>query len=173
MGLQDLEERHLSSRTNNNLIKLNDYSQTEQLIITKFEKESFKELTSIQAQSYKVIARKRHSLLVAPTGSGKTEAAIIPVISIISDEKKHFKENKGIKCLYITPQRSLNNDVLRRIIKYATSENLAVEVRHGDTPYSKRKKIIQDPPEILITTPESLGIMLVNEKMNDLLKSVQ
>ncbi|GKS60785.1 helicase [Candidatus Nitrosocosmicus sp.] len=152
---------------------MNDYAQTEQLILAKFEKESFKQLTSIQAQSYKVIARKRHSLLVAPTGSGKTEAAIIPVISILSDEKKCIKENSGIKCLYITPQRSLNNDVLRRIIKYSTSENLGVEVRHGDTPYSKRKKIIQDPPEILITTPESLGIMLVNEKMSDLLKTVQ
>ena len=173
LGRQNLEERHLRSRTNNNLINLNDYSQIEQLIIAKFERESFKRLTSIQAQSYKVIARKRHSLLVAPTGSGKTEAAIIPVISIMSDEKKHIKENRGIKCLYITPQRSLNNDVLRRIIKYASSENLAVEIRHGDTPYSKRKKIIQNPPEILITTPESLGIMLVNEKMSDLLKSVQ
>jgi ATP-dependent Lhr-like helicase len=108
--------------------------------------------------------------LVAPTGSGKTEAAIIPVISILSDEKFNLEKNDGIKCLYITPQRSLNNDVLRRIIKYANSENLNVEVRHGDTPYSKRKKIIQNPPEILITTPESLGIMLVNEKMTNLLK---
>ncbi|HEX5904750.1 MAG TPA: DEAD/DEAH box helicase [Candidatus Nitrosocosmicus sp.] len=151
---------------------MNDYTLTEQLILDKFAKESFKQLTSIQEQSYRVIARRKNSLLVAPTGSGKTEAAIIPVISILSEEKNRTKKNNGIKCIYVTPQRSLNNDVLRRIIRYATSENLGVEVRHGDTPYSKRKKIIQNPPEILITTPESLGVMLVNEKMGELLKSV-
>ena len=151
---------------------MNDYTPIEKLILAKFAKESFKQLTSIQEQSYRVLARRKNSLLVAPTGSGKTEAAIIPVISIISEEKNRIKKNDGIKCLYVTPQRSLNNDVLRRIIRYATSENLGVEVRHGDTPYSKRKKIIQNPPEILITTPESLGVMLVNEKMGELLKSV-
>lgn len=172
MELENSEERHPKSRTNNNLIKLNDYTLTERLILEKFAKESFKQLTSIQEQSYRVIARRKNSLLVAPTGSGKTEAAILPVISILAEEKNRIKKNDGIKCLYVTPQRSLNNDVLRRIIRYATSENLGVEVRHGDTPYSKRKKIIQNPPEILITTPESLGIMLVNEKMGELLKTV-
>ncbi|HKO65086.1 MAG TPA: DEAD/DEAH box helicase, partial [Candidatus Nitrosocosmicus sp.] len=80
---------------------------------------------------------------------------------------------EGIRCLYVTPQRSLNNDVFRRIIKYAASENLKVEIRHGDTSYTKRKKIYQDPPDILITTPESLSIMLVNEKMGHLLKTVK
>ena len=153
------------------------YTQVERLILNKFTKESFDHLTSIQEQSYKVLARKKNSLLVAPTGSGKTEAAIIPVISILGNEKTlrqdQMEKNNGIKCLYITPQRSLNNDVLRRIVKYATSENLTIDVRHGDTPYSKRKKIIQTPPEILITTPESLGIMLVNEKMSNLLRTVQ
>ena len=84
------------------------------------------------------------------------------------------KINKcGIKCLYITPQRSLNNDVFRRIIKYAESEKLKVNIRHGDTPYSKRKKIYESPPDILITTPESLAIILVNEKMIPLLKTLE
>ena len=82
-------------------------------------------------------------------------------------------DGDGIRCLYITPQRSLNNDVFRRIIKYATSENLKVEIRHGDTSYTKRKKIYQNPPDILITTPESLSIILVNEKMGHLLKTVR
>ena len=82
-------------------------------------------------------------------------------------------EKEGIRCLYVTPQRSLNNDVFRRIIKYATSEHLKVEIRHGDTTYTKRKKIYQNPPDILITTPESLSIILVNEKMGHLLKTVE
>lgn len=173
MKRENLEGKPLKPRISSNLIKLNDYSLTERLILDKFAKESFDRLTSIQEQSYRVIARRKNSLLVAPTGSGKTEAAIIPVISILSEEKNHQKKNNGIKCLYVTPQRSLNNDVLRRIVRYATAENLNVEIRHGDTPYSRRKKIVQHPPEILITTPESLGIILVNEKMGELLKSVQ
>src|SRR6185437_11253661 len=83
------------------------------------------------------------------------------------------KKNTGIKCLYITPQRSLNNDVFRRIIKYAEAENLKVDIRHGDTPYSRRKKIYESPPDILITTPESLAVILVNEKMIPVLKSLE
>ncbi|MBA3750171.1 MAG: DEAD/DEAH box helicase [Nitrosopumilus sp.] len=92
---------------------------------------------------------------------------------MISFDNDYQNKRPGIKCLYITPQRSLNNDVFRRIIKYAESENLRVDIRHGDTPYSKRKKIYENPPDILITTPESLAIILVNEKMIPLLKILE
>ncbi len=142
-------------------------------VLNKYKKESFDRLTSIQEKSYRAIIRRRNSLIVAPTGSGKTESAIIPVISMISYENDGQNKNIGIRCLYITPQRSLNNDVFRRIIKYAESENLRVDIRHGDTPYSKRKKIYENPPDILITTPESLAIILVNVKMIPLLKRLE
>jgi ATP-dependent Lhr-like helicase len=142
-------------------------------VLHKYQKESFDTLTSIQEKSYRAIIRRRNSLIVAPTGSGKTESAIIPVISMISFENDGQSKNIGIKCLYITPQRSLNNDVFRRIIRYAESENLRVDIRHGDTSYSKRKKIYENPPDILITTPESLAIILVNEKMIPLLKTLE
>ncbi|MGN6630402.1 MAG: DEAD/DEAH box helicase, partial [Candidatus Nitrosocosmicus sp.] len=95
---------------------MQDFEKLEDLVLEKFNKESFKKLTPIQEKSYKAIIRKKNSLIVAPTGSGKTESAIIPVICMMS----HYKERKlGIKCIYITPQRSLNNDVFRRIVKYA------------------------------------------------------
>ena len=113
----------------------------------------------------------RSSLIVAPTGSGKTESCYNS--SNLYDFCKNQVKKLGIKCIYITPQRSLNNDVFRRIIKYAESENLKVDIRHGDTPYSKRKKIYEKPPDILITTPESLAIILVNEKMIPLLQPLQ
>ncbi|MGN6560577.1 MAG: DEAD/DEAH box helicase [Candidatus Nitrosocosmicus sp.] len=149
---------------------MQNFEKLEDLVLKKFNKESFKKLTPIQEKSYKAIIRKKNSLIVAPTGSGKTESAIIPVICMMS----HFKESRlGIKCIYITPQRSLNNDVFRRIVKYAESENLTVDIRHGDTPYSKRKKIYTLPPDILITTPESLSVLLVNEKMLSLLKNLE
>ena len=61
--------------------------------------------------------------------------------------------------------RALNNDVLRRILGYAKSEGLRVEIRHGDTNTATKKRIVDDPPEVLITTPESLGVILTNQKM--------
>jgi ATP-dependent Lhr-like helicase len=146
------------------------YKNLEAYVVEKYRKESFAKLTFIQERSYRALIRLRNSLIVAPTGSGKTEAAIIPVICMISQDQV---KKLGIKCIYITPQRSLNNDVFRRIIKYAESENLKVDIRHGDTPYSKRKKIYEKPPDILITTPESLAIILVNEKMIPLLQPLQ
>lgn len=59
----------------------------------------------------------------------------------------------------------MNNDVLRRIIKYAESENLRVQIRHGDTTTSSKRKIVEDPPDVLITTPESLAVILTSSKM--------
>lgn len=70
-----------------------------------------------------------------------------------------------IRAIYVTPLRALNNDVQRRIMKYAESEGLRVEIRHGDTNTKTRKRIVNDPPDILITTPESLGVILTSQKM--------
>jgi ATP-dependent helicase Lhr and Lhr-like helicase len=110
-----------------------------------------------------VISRKINSLLVAPTGSGKTEAAIIPIFTQLSNYTIHHSGK--IKAIYITPLRALNNDVLRRIIKYAESQNLRVQIRHGDTTTSTKRKILENPPDVLITTPESLAVILTSSKM--------
>ncbi|HEU4824244.1 MAG TPA: DEAD/DEAH box helicase, partial [Nitrososphaeraceae archaeon] len=102
---------------------------------------------------------------MAPTGSGKTEAAVIPVFSMLSDTTTLETRRGKIRVVYVTPLRALNNDVLRRIVKYAQYDDLRVEIRHGDTNTKTRKRIANDPPEILITTPESLGAILTNQKM--------
>ena len=103
--------------------------------------------------------------MVAPTGSGKTEAAVIPVFSMLSSISTLDDREGKIRVIYVTPLRALNNDVLRRIVKYAESEGLRVEIRHGDTNTKTRRRIVENPPEILITTPESLGVILTNQKM--------
>jgi ATP-dependent Lhr-like helicase len=142
----------------------------EQLVIEKFRKEGFSSLTNIQRKVLPVISRKINCLLVAPTGSGKTEAAILPVFTMLA----HQKGSSGtIRAIYITPLRALNNDVLRRIVRYAQSEGLRVEIRHGDTTVLARKKIVENPPDILITTPESLAIVLTSDKMLAALKGLQ
>ena len=138
----------------------------EKVVINQFNKFGFPVLTSIQNLGLKVIVRDYDSLLVAPTGSGKTEAAIVPIIKLISLNKK---EN-GIKAIYVTPLRALNNDVLRRIVSYAEVENLTIEIRHGDTSAKNKKKITDNPPDILITTPESLSVLLT---ISNIIKAFQ
>ena len=100
-------------------------------------------------------------MVIAPTGSGKTETAVIPIFARVAKSKKQDK----IKVLYITPLRALNRDVFKRIIAYAETEGLRIEVRHGDTSQSMRRKINLSPPDILITTPETIIILLTQAGM--------
>jgi len=127
----------------------------------KFHSLGFEQLTDIQKRSLPIIYQKIDSLVIAPTGSGKTECSVIPTFSQIKKTKKEGK----IKLLYITPLRSLNRDVFRRIAKYAELDDLTIQVRHGDTSQSLRKKISDSPPDVLITTPETLVILLTQQKM--------
>lgn len=135
----------------------------------KYNEIGFSNLTNIQSKSYSKIVKGENLLLIAPTGSGKTEAAIIPIIMIIRNNKKKNKVN----VLYITPLKSLNRDIFRRIIKYAESEGLRVQIRHGDTSRIEKQKMTKDPPELLITTPETLGIMITNRSTREILTDVK
>ena len=85
---------------------------------------------------------------------------------------KNQKHHGKIKTLYITPLRALNRDVFRRITSYAENDNLSLEIRHGDTP-QKLEKISLEPPDVLITTPETLVILLTQKKMLDALSELE
>ena len=118
----------------------------------------------------------QNCLLVAPTGSGKTEASLIPIFSLIDSERErdsNFVQNNAIFVLYITPLRALNNDVHRRIIAYAERRGLDARIRHGDTSRIAKQRMVKNPPHILITTPESLGIILTQEKFKMFLKHLR
>lgn len=127
----------------------------------KFLALGFEQLTEIQRRAAPEIYRKNDSLVIAPTGSGKTECAVIPIFSRL----KGTAGRGRIRALYITPLRALNRDVFRRIIEYAKGDELTIAIRHGDTPQSARRKMVADPPDVLITTPETLVVLLVQEKM--------
>jgi len=151
-------------------------SVIDEKIVESFRNEGFQNLTKIQKISAPVISRKQNCLIVAPTGSGKTEASIIPIFSLLENERENnvdFVNDNAILVLYITPLRALNNDVLRRIISYAKKRNLDARIRHGDTTRTARLKLIQKPPHILITTPESLGIILTQDKFKSFLKHLK
>jgi ATP-dependent helicase Lhr and Lhr-like helicase len=127
----------------------------------KFHNLGFGNLTEIQKKAVPTISQKIDSLVIAPTGSGKTETAVIPIFSRVASSKKTGK----IKILYVTPLRALNRDVFRRIIRYAENDGLSIQIRHGDTPQSMRKKIALAPPDVLITTPETIIILLTQPAM--------
>ncbi|MCS7123587.1 MAG: DEAD/DEAH box helicase [Candidatus Aenigmarchaeota archaeon] len=130
-------------------------------------KKEFKELTSVEKIAFNEDVNKDW-IIVAPTGSGKTEAALFPIFSEILE-----KNLEKISCLYITPLRSLNRDLQRRIKKYCNYLDLEVDVRHSDTTTYERKLQVQHPPDLLITTIETFQIALISKKISEFLKNVR
>ncbi|MBN2518468.1 MAG: DEAD/DEAH box helicase [Candidatus Altiarchaeota archaeon] len=136
--------------------------------LRKLVENNFAELTSIQKQAMPKILEGKNVLCIAPTGSGKTEAALVPVLNFLLKEK----DKKGIIALYIAPLRSLNRDMLRRMQEWCKVLGCRVEVRHGDTSQSERSRQRLKPPQMLITTPETLQAILPAKVMKRHLESV-
>ena len=108
-------------------------------------------------------------MVIAPTGSGKTEAALLPLI----DKMVQDRNRQGISLLYITPLRALNRDLLKRLQIWSVKLGFAVEVRHGDTPAADRRRMAGRPPDLLITTPETLQAVLPGKRMRQHLRHVK
>jgi ATP-dependent Lhr-like helicase len=130
----------------------------------------FKKPTPIQEAAIPVILSRRHVLLIAPTGIGKTEAAMLPLFSKLAEEET---KSKGISLLYITPLRALNRDLLSRLEWWGEKLGIRIAVRHGDTSQYQRRKQALAPPEMLITTPETLQAILPAPVMRRHLKNVR
>ncbi len=128
------------------------------------------EPTPIQKKALPLILSGRNVLIVAPTGYGKTEAALIPVFELYLRLKD---KPKGIAILYITPLRALNRDLLRRIRILCEKLGLEVDVRHGDTDEGARRRQALKPPKMLITTPETLQAILPGRIMKEHFKGLK
>jgi ATP-dependent Lhr-like helicase len=121
------------------------------------------EPTPPQVQAWPLVARGEDVLVVAPTGSGKTEAALLPLLGRLVAEG----HGVGISLLYITPMRALNRDMLKRLQVWCAKLGLTVDIRHGDTPQSQRAKQSAHPPNVMVTTPETLQAILPGSRMRD------
>ncbi|MDD3406785.1 MAG: DEAD/DEAH box helicase [Methanomicrobium sp.] len=137
-------------------------------IRTLLDRRNFTELSDTQEEAIPPIMRKSHTLCIAPTGTGKTESAMLPVFHNLLKT-----EGPGFKALYITPLRSLNRDILSRLEWWAGELNLTAGVRHGDTTQSERRKQALKPPDLLITTPETLQAMFTGKRLREHLKCVK
>ena len=124
--------------------------------------------TPIQQSAIPKIIQGKDRLLIAPTGSGKTLSAILPILHRCIAE-----DWDPLSVLYITPLRALNRDVDRRLQEIAESVGLRVGLRHGDTTQSERAKQVRNPPDILVTTPETFQLMFTGKNLRKLLCSVR
>ncbi|MBU7030983.1 MAG: DEAD/DEAH box helicase [Theionarchaea archaeon] len=129
----------------------------------------FQDLTLPQEKGIPQIISGHNVLIIARTGSGKTEAAVLPIFN----ELARVKKLKGIKALYIAPLRALNRDLLERMEWWAERLDIQIEVRHGDTSQQQRRKQAKSPPDMLITTPETLQAILPGKILKQHLKEVR
>src|SRR3954463_16702705 len=124
--------------------------------------------TPAQEQGWPVIASGEHTLIQAPTGSGKTLAAFLYAIDRLTPAP-----GAGLRVLYVSPLKALNYDVERNLRGplAGLQSQLTVAVRTGDTPQKERAAMLRTAPDILITTPESLFLMLTSQA-RELLRTV-
>ncbi len=131
----------------------------------------FTEPTLPQVMAFPPLLAGENVLLIAPTGSGKTEAVLLPVFSKLIQQEKEDK--RGIAVVYITPLRALNRDMRKRLTFWSERLGVSVQVRHGDTETKIRRRQARSPPQMLVTTPETLQAILPGSQMRKHLSQVQ
>lgn len=149
-----------------------------------FEK-NFDQPTQVQTQSWDSIQKGQHTLLAAPTGSGKTLAAFLSAIDSLIKEGLECGLEDETRVLYISPLKALSNDIQINLqqplqgVRDALLEHglhnvdIRAWVRTGDTTQAERAKAIRTPPHILVTTPESIYILLTSESGRKMLSTVE
>src|ERR671918_463823 len=137
-------------------------------------RKTFGDPTPAQELAWPALAEGESALVVAPTGSGKTLAAFLVFLDRLA---RRPRERAGVRVLYVTPLKALGNDIHRNLeVPLAGMEEIAARlgrpgpdipmgIRTGDTPQRDRERLVRRPPDVLITTPESLYLMLTSERL--------
>ncbi len=119
------------------------------------------QLRPLQVAAGEAIQHGEDMLLLAPTAGGKTEAAAFPILTMMEEQRWN-----GLTVLYICPLKALLNNLHPRLERYAAWLGREVAVWHGDISASRKQSILRNPPDILLTTPESLEAMLISTKVD-------
>jgi ATP-dependent helicase Lhr and Lhr-like helicase len=154
-------------------------------LVSRWFLESIGEPTSAQRRGWDAIRSGRHTLIAAPTGSGKTLAAFLTAIDELVREGAASPLADEVRVVYVSPLKALSADIhknlaeprrgIRRLGEEAGIEvpRLTAAVRTGDTTSSERAAMLKTPPHILVTTPESLYLLLTAERSRQMLRSVR
>jgi ATP-dependent Lhr-like helicase len=152
--------------------------------VASWFKKEFDAPTEIQERAWPAIRRRRNTLISAPTGSGKTLAAFLSAIDDLVKEGLEGRLRDKTQIVYVSPLKALSNDIeknLQRPLKGIEEElakagfpeiGIRAQVRTGDTPASARTRMTKTPPHILITTPESLYLILTSKNGREMLSEV-
>lgn len=154
-------------------------------VVSRWFNERFDSFTEPQSMAIPVIRSRRSVLISSPTGSGKTLTAFTSILNQLIRYSNEGTLEERIYCVYISPLKALANDVnrnltqpLEEMVELAGREglpvpNIRVAVRTGDTPQNERQKMVRHPPHILITTPESMAIILASPKFREALLKIE
>jgi ATP-dependent helicase Lhr and Lhr-like helicase len=158
-------------------------------VVRSWFERTFGTPTAPQTLGWEPISQGKHTLIVAPTGTGKTIAAFLWCINHLIEERASAAPGEspapGVSILYISPLKALNNDIHRNLEEplagiHAEAEARGVSiprirsaVRTGDTTQAQRRSIVAHPPDILITTPESLYLMLTSKQARKVFATVR
>jgi len=149
--------------------------------IRRWFRNKFKTLTPPQRYSFKLLSEGRNVIITAPTGSGKTFSAFMVILSELFKLSKAKNLEDKVYCIYVSPLRALDNDIYKNLmipLKEISEEmeevsEIRIAIRTGDIrPYEKQRQL-RKPPHILITTPESLAIILNSRKFIEKLRDVK
>jgi ATP-dependent Lhr-like helicase len=150
--------------------EVNVFNELAKPVREAIQERGFASPTDPQLAAIPEILAGKNVLLISPTASGKTEAAVLPVLSKYVTNRG---QELGIKILYITPLRALNRDMLERFEWWAKRLDLKIAVRHGDTEVKERTFQAKSPPDMLIITPETLQAIMTGRIMKHHLRAVR
>jgi ATP-dependent Lhr-like helicase len=141
---------------------MSTFSKLHPLLQTQIvERLGWTSLRPVQELAGEAIFNQKNCIILAPTAGGKTESAFFPVLSELIDISEI-----GIKAIYLSPIKALLNNIEPRVEVYTSMVGLSHFKWHGDISQGSRNKFIKEPGDVLLTTPESIEVMLVSSKVN-------